>query len=322
MEVSIHTIRTLDYCRPCDVLTIFSFLADVDLRNVILLGVELTNTTIEFDFLLRILSERLLSFPLEDLDNLYCWLSMIQSPEMTDTGVRTSNSDFNLALQHLNIVMEGVKLHLECVECSSPLIEELGEIISSDEAGADLTKLSNSLIDYISSMLGGSFLQTEMDRLLADAPKRCPHTAEFISVDAPRTQYRAFEEPDQVKASIDFMIIIASIIASVFLLASLSGIVIYSVRKIRFKRWLLRLSDEQMVKYKIEMLKNEDRAILLNSDTVSLFRSKLIPVYVRFLIPLLILANIGFFLSGHISLGAKVDINAQIGGEAVTIKRE
>lgn len=58
----------------------------------------------------------------------------------------------------------------------------------------------------------------------------------------------------------------------------------------------------------------------LDSETTSMFKSPVIPCYIRFAVPLVVIANIGFFLSGHISLGASVDLTAQIGGESVKIK--
>jgi hypothetical protein len=58
----------------------------------------------------------------------------------------------------------------------------------------------------------------------------------------------------------------------------------------------------------------------LNEGTRSMFRSSSIPLAVRFLVPIVILINVGLFLSGHISLGASVDIIAQIGGESFKVK--
>ena len=50
-----------------------------------------------------------------------------------------------------------------------------------------------------------------------------------------------------------------------------------------------------------------------------MFTSTEIPVYTRYLVPVVLVANIGFFLSGHLSLGASVNIEAQFAGEAFTV---
>ncbi len=46
-----------------------------------------------------------------------------------------------------------------------------------------------------------------------------------------------------------------------------------------------------------------------------MFLSPEIPLLVRLTMPLIIVGNIGFFMSGHLSLGATVNIEAEIAGE-------
>ena len=59
----------------------------------------------------------------------------------------------------------------------------------------------------------------------------------------------------------------------------------------------------------------------LNTITKSMFTSPVIPLYVRFGIPLLIIGNIGFFLSGHLSLGATVNVEGELAGEKIRIDK-
>ena len=58
-----------------------------------------------------------------------------------------------------------------------------------------------------------------------------------------------------------------------------------------------------------------------NDSTESMFRSPDIPTLVRWLMPLIIVANIGFFLSGHLSLGATVNIEAELAGEKFRVEK-
>lgn len=53
----------------------------------------------------------------------------------------------------------------------------------------------------------------------------------------------------------------------------------------------------------------------LNATTESMFLSPDISVFVRWAMPFIILGNIGFFLSGHLSLGATINIEAELAGE-------
>ena len=51
----------------------------------------------------------------------------------------------------------------------------------------------------------------------------------------------------------------------------------------------------------------------------SLFRSEEVPLYVQLLVPGALLINVLFFLSGHISLGASVDVTVRLLGETFAI---
>lgn len=53
----------------------------------------------------------------------------------------------------------------------------------------------------------------------------------------------------------------------------------------------------------------------INESTTSMFRSDMIPLWVRLFMPVVILGTIGFFISGHLSLGATVSILISIGGQ-------
>merc|ERR1712166_1546801 len=56
--------------------------------------------------------------------------------------------------------------------------------------------------------------------------------------------------------------------------------------------------------------------------TRSMFQSdKDIPFLIRYGMPVIILGNIGLFLSGHLSLGATVNIEAQIAGETISVDK-
>jgi len=52
-----------------------------------------------------------------------------------------------------------------------------------------------------------------------------------------------------------------------------------------------------------------------------MIRSTAIPLFVRVLIPFVIFANIGFFMSGHLSLGASVDMYIDVGGQPFVIEK-
>ena len=280
----------------------------------------MSNATVQVEALVSILESRLLQFPIEDVNNLHCWLSTIPAPALDATGVRKTDVDPTLALKQLKFVMESIKLNVECVDCSSPKFNEFTEILSSDEAIEDVTKLTNGAIQYISSLLGGSFLQVTFDRMLNDAAKKCPHRPEFEGLDFSSSQYPNFDEAETSEASLGFMVVLGSIIVAATALVMLSALTVKIVRYRRHHFWLSTVCTDEIDHHKRQQLEQEEFQTLLNSETKSMFRSSAIPCYLRYFVPIAIVANLFFFLSGHLSLGASVDIDAQVGGEAIQIK--
>jgi hypothetical protein len=66
--------------------------------------------------------------------------------------------------------------------------------------------------------------------------------------------------------------------------------------------------------------KLDEKEAALNASTKAMFISPEVPLFVRWFMPLVILGNIAFFLSGHLSLGATVAVEAQIAGENISVK--
>jgi hypothetical protein len=116
------------------------------------------------------------------------------------------------------------------------------------------------------------------------------------------------------------MIIVGSIIASIGLISALIFFVVKVIRSRRRKAWLAKLSKKKIRRYLLRQEEEDLQKKELNEGTRSMFKSSSIPLVVRIMVPIVILINIGLFLSGHISLGASVDINAQIGGESFKVK--
>jgi hypothetical protein len=90
----------------------------------------------------------------------------------------------------------------------------------------------------------------------------------------------------------------------------------------RHKRWLSMLPVEQLEILKQIQRSEDSLKLALNSTTRSMFQSdNEIPFLIRYGMPVIILGNIGLFLSGHLSLGATVNIEAQIAGETISVDK-
>lgn len=155
--------------------------------------------------------------------------------------------------------------------------------------------------------------------MLNNAARRCPHSPEYQK-DFSSFTYESF---DIDKESGDVSLAILVMVVGACLVAAL-GVLVFVIRfftRRRHKRWLKTLPSNQLILLKSRQEKEEEKEAELNAITQSMFTSSDIPVLVRWMIPVIILGNIGFFLSGHLSLGAEVKIVASLAGQVLTIEQ-
>lgn len=263
--------------------------------------------------LLEVSEYRFAAFPIGDMFNLDCWLATIPPPPLDVYGIRIDGVEPTAALEELILSMQRLKLNLTCNNCTSPGVQKLADLWSTPEASADVTKAANDLMNYLVSILGGKFLQSRIDRRLNDAAKRCPHSPDYEKNYSSR-KYIPFEfssHESKMQFVIMLMIVAACLIAII-------GVLVLAIRFIvrrRHGRWLKTLPKAHVVALKRRQEKEEAKEAELNAMTQSMFTSCDIPLFVRWSVPLIILGNIAFFLSGHLSLGAEVKIRASIAGQ-------
>mmetsp|Transcript_3457 Transcript_3457/g.9854 ORF Transcript_3457/g.9854 Transcript_3457/m.9854 type:complete len:2914 (-) Transcript_3457:98-8839(-) len=292
---------------------------DLQLRNEVDIELDLYSSKIFLQALLRIAEQRFRSFPLQNLLDFNCWLATIPAPELDERGVRLADSDVNAALVDLAASVADIRLNITCIECSSPEMYDLADFLSSPEAREDVTKVGNDLLDYVETMLTGNFASLQIDRMLSEATKKCPHLSSFDDSFS-KAQYQSFAtEPRE--SNISFLMAVgATCLALVFAVAFLMCFIKCIVRR-RHKRWLGTLPD-----YKVERIlriqrRDRDMQDELNETTHAMFASPVVPRWLRLSMPFIIIGNIGFFMSGHLSLGATVNIQGTLAGETFSVEQ-
>mgnify|MGYP002783592630 CR=1 FL=1 len=269
--------------------------------------------------MLKVATSSLLEFPLRDLSNLDCWLATIPAPELNAQGIRRTGVQPTASVADLVTAIANLNLNITCVECTSPKMAELADLLSSRNAQDAAKETTTRILDYIQYLATGDFLQIQLDRALNDASKRCPHSPTY--------------DPNFVSSSYDAAVV-SSGDDSTTLLVLLGGVVLglvvvlglaaFSVRwfvRRRHRKWLLTRTDEQVAVLAQRQKESDSREAQLDSDTKSMFTSPDIPVFVRWFMPIVILGNIGFFLSGHLSLGATVNIVAEFAGQKIVVEK-
>jgi hypothetical protein len=244
-------------------------------------------------------------------------LATIPPPPLDAFGVRPDGIDRTAGLEDLIVSMKKMNLEINCMDCSSPGMEELAALWSSPESSEDITRAANDVLGYVADVLGGGLLQTELDRMLNDAAKRCPHSPEY-SRDFSSFTYDPFTtSTDESQASFVIMLMIVAGI-----LVAILGVLVFVINMIvrrRHRRWIKTLPYAQLMLIKKRQEREEKKEAELNALTQSMFTSCDVPLFLRWLIPIIILGNIAFFLSGHLSLAAEVQIQFSFAGQVLSI---
>jgi hypothetical protein len=241
-----------------------------------------------------------------DVANLNCWAATLPSPLLDARGIRIDETDPSLSVLNLTAIATSLHLNISCSEggCTSPGFYDLAQTLNSEDAQADATDVANKLFTYISRLLGGSYLQVVIDRFLSDAARRCPHSDTY-DVNATEARYEPFSTPTTTGDTQYLVILFACAAGLLSAVAALILLLRVFVNR-RHRKWLASLSIEQQFRILSEQQKLQAMETEINETTTALFRSPEIPLFVRILMPLVILGNIGFFISGHLSVAASV----------------
>ena len=289
--------------------------ADTDIRNEVDVTIELATARVAFEVLIRLLEARTYQMPVGDVLNPYCWLAALPRPPLDAQGIRFSGFPPSASLASVVATVDNVNVNVTCVSCSSPGIIELSELFATESEA--ITTSAADLVDFITGrVLEGEYVQFQLDRLIRHAGPLCPHSPEF---DPDFTSKAVvYEEFDFVKGEdgTSFLLVFGSVLVGVALIA----LFIYQGNRFmvrqRHQKWLASLSDKEAMKIFENQSKTEQIEAQINeSSRHAMFFHPDVPIMVRWSMPVIIIANIGFFLSGHLSKGATVIINAELAGE-------
>jgi hypothetical protein len=99
--------------------------------------------------MMKVAESRFYGFPLRDILDVNCWLAMIPAPGLDQYGIRIDDVEATASLEELAASVAGLNLNVSCIECSSPRLPELTELLSKAEAQEDITVAVNGLLEYV-----------------------------------------------------------------------------------------------------------------------------------------------------------------------------
>ena len=245
--------------------------------------------------------------------NLQCWLATIPAPPLDSRGVRVNESDVSLSVTEFMTSIAELALNISCANCSGPRIAELTNLLSTSAGSDAVTDVANGLFDLVPKLIEGKFFQVATDRALSDAKLRCPHSSEY-DPSFSGVEYEAFDiaKGDDTVPFFVALIIVGLVLAAITLTVVLTTKFI--VRR-RHRKWISSLHNRELNLIWKDQQKVDDSSNFIDQATKSMFRSEAIPKWIQWTMPLIVVANIGFFLSGHVNLAASVTILASVGGQ-------
>ena len=290
-------------------------LGGVDIANDFEVSLDIKNLEIVLAAFLTVREQSFVEFPLRDMLNLNCWLATIPAPQLDADGKRLPGSPDTLSVEQIVIVLRELNMGVTCKNCTGPDFYELNDLLQAPGASEELTRVSNVLIESLADRLGGAFLQDQLDRLLVEAPMRCPHTDNF-DPDAPGFRFD-FKEVTPAEQT-PYLYYLLALAIPLLIGVAIMLVVRHIVRK-RHQKWLTRLPSEQVFLIQQKQEKTDHVESEMNELTSSMFDSKEVSIIARFLVPSIVVINIGFFLSGHLSLGGRAVIDFTLAGESFRV---
>lgn len=287
---------------------------EIEVRNDLVLGFSVKNVDMMAELLAQIQEAMFLNFPLQDMMNMNCWLATIAKPILDNYGHREGSEDSGVMLRNLAMAVAEARIEIECIECSSPLIVDMAVQVGTQEGIDDTTKVANKIFDYASNLLGGDFMQAELDKIILEAEMKCPHSV-LYDKNFNGIQYEEMVAPEKEGDTFGFLIAIILVVAILLVIAAAVFVITRRISRRRHNRWMATLNRGQ--KLELEKMQSEEKKqqMDLNNRISSLVRSKEVPLFIRAFMPIVILGNIALFLSGHLSLGGTVNISGSFGGQ-------
>jgi Paraquat-inducible protein A len=287
-----------------------------EIRNHMEMSFDMAQATVLLTALLKISESAFFSYPLKDLTNTDCLLMMIPTPPLDARGIRVEGHERSAGLAELIVNVAKMNLNITCLECSGPVMKELQGLLSTPEASDAATATVNDIFNFATNLLGGTFLQVQIDRMLSQARLKCPSSPEyepsFVTV-----KYESFETPEQEDSSTQFLIMLGISVGVIVVAVLAIILVVKLVVRRRHQKWIGTVSGSKAIVLWDRQSKEQAKAAELNEISKSMFTSSAVPLWLRLLMPAIIIGNIGFFISGHLSLAATVNIVVQLGGQVI-----
>ena len=297
-----------------------SLVLDKNVTNDMIISLDLHRAKALFNVLLKVSEQRLVDFPVRDILNPYCWGSLIPAPTLNEKGIRPNGEPTTVSLMDIALTVAKLDLNISCVSCSTKGIQRLADALARPGSNTALTELANKAVEYGLDIVTGNLVQNEIDRGLNNANRRCPHDPRFVALDAEMLTYEKLDFNRIIPTS-SLLFFLAGVLFCLIVVVTLVATAVRFIVKRRHAKWLRTLPLQKLHALKHQQDADKQMERSLNETTTSMFTSQEISRKARILIPIVIIGNIAFFISGHLSVAAEVGFLFEIAGEDFKLER-
>lgn len=255
----------------------------------------------------KIKAKSFMQFPFEDILNIDCWIATLPARPIDEFGVAIAGEEVFAGVEEFNIILEKPSIEIECQECADDEMSLYAEIF---------TGISTAF--FTEELLTSEYIQNFVDKAIFKASKRCPHSPNF-QPGFEEPEFLPFERPSTGFSTTRTFSAIGITLGIIFLISFCSSYLVNRSTKRKHAVWLLHLSDAEIMNLYKENCMELAQKKKLNSITKSLSASNEIPIFVRFCTPIIVILNIGLFISGHINLTATFDAVLSLAGQSIRI---
>jgi len=254
-----------------------------------------------------------MGFPFEDVVNVDCWIASLPSRELDEFGLAIEGENVFAGIDDIEIILEQSTIEITCRQCDDPELQYYAEMFTGV-----------SFAFFTQSFITSGAIQNIIDKSIFSAVRKCPHSPEydpeFAQIEEEGPIFDRLDAPDSGFTSTTTFFILFASFGALFTVTYCAGYVVNRSTKRKHAMWLATLSDNEILTLYMEHNHEREQQKEVSKMTSSMFTSPEIPVFIRYSTPLIVLINIGLFVSGHLNLGATIDVTFFFAGQPFSIE--
>ena len=286
-------------------------LVDADknvLENTFEFSISLTKLGLQALLKAKLKEKSFMQYPFEDIVNFNCWISAFPSRDLNEFGLADQNEEVYAGIDDIKIFLDQSTVEVKCLECESSELQYYAEMFTGV-----------SFLYFTHSFIKSGLIQNMIDQAMYAAVRKCPHSP-LYDPDFNTTDFIPFEAPDSGFSSAGTFLSLFAFFATLVMLTCCASQSVKHTTKRKYLEWLNTISHDEVASLYQKHMEEKKENTKLAQVTTSMLNSEEIPIWFRFIIPVIVVLNVGLFLSGHLNLGATINIHFFFAGQPFKIE--